>query len=153
MKKVVVIILSVVVLLTVGVVLFKYYKHNQARKSAEKTVIAFIEVSNEQDINEMLKYIEPTEAQIISFGISKFDDVTNSSAFTKLKKWMPYVSDFTNLQFIPQFDVSINNCDLNDNNADVTATLTNQKNKSQIECVFRLIKIENKWYLQYVTEN
>lgn len=35
--------------------------------------------------------------------------------------------------------------------SNVTATLTNQKNKSQTECVFKLIKIENKWYLQYVT--
>lgn len=153
MKKILAVILSLIVFGVAGALAYNCYKQNHNRKSAEKTVTAFVDSANDQNINKMLEYIEPTEAQLISFGISKLDEATDSETFSKLKKWLPYISDVTDLQVIPQFDVSVKNSEINDNNADVTAILTNKKSNAQTECVFKLIKIESKWYLQYVTVN
>ena len=55
MKKAVVFLLSAAVLIAAGVLSFTYYKHNHDRKSAEKTVMAFIDASNEQNIKVVLE--------------------------------------------------------------------------------------------------
>ncbi|MBO5559097.1 DUF4878 domain-containing protein [Ruminococcus sp.] len=149
MKKIVFIVAS---LLLLGISVFfsyKFYHEKHIRKTAEKTVVSFINVANDQNLKKMLEYIEPTEAQIIESAIDKLDSATESTAFTKFKKWLPYISDFTELKPIPQFDSTIVNSEIQDKNANITVTLTNRKTSKETECVFYLIDINGTWYIQY----
>lgn len=153
MKKIIIVILSVVMLGTACFFAFGYYRREQSRRSAEKTVISFIDSANDQNVSSMLDHIEPTEAELIELGISKLDTVSESSAFSKCKKWLPYIADMTDLELIPQFDAAVSDSAVRDNSADVTAELTNKKTGKKTDCVFRLISIDGKWYIQYIRLN
>ena len=149
MKKVVIIILSMIMLGISALFSYRYYHENHIRKNAEKTVYSFIVAANDQNIEKMLEYIEPAEAQIIETGINKLDSATESTAFTKFKKWLPYISSLTDFEPIPQFSPTIIDSEIHDNNAVITSTLKNKKTNKQTDCVFYLININDNWYIQY----
>lgn len=149
MKKLMIVI-SMVVLSAAVVFSYGFYRAKTIRSSAEQTVTSFIKAANDQNVNRLLGYIEPTEAQLIELAVERLDSVTDSTAFTKFKKWLPYIADATDLEPIPQFDTRILVTAIEDNSADVNAVLVNTKNDTETECTFKLILIDEKWYVQYV---
>lgn len=155
MKKIfitVAVLLSAIILLTA--IFFVYsFKKTHNRSTAGDTVYSFIYALNNQNINDMLSCIEPSEAQIIEYAISKADDKIGSGTFSKLKNWLPFLSDFADVNLIPKFDLSIISTEVNDDTAAVTASLTGKESQNTYKCVFHLIKIETNWYIQYATKS
>lgn len=120
--------------------------------SPEAVVKLFNVALNQKDIEEMLEYIEPTEAQIINAAISKINDTIGGNTLSVIKSWLPFLSDFTDLELWPEYDCKIISTNVYDNSAKVLTQFVNVSNDDKYELEFILIKIESKWYIQYASK-
>lgn len=146
MKKNKLIIVCILVLIAVlaGVIGIKYYR-NHNNNTPESAFNSFVYALNQDDIDGMLNYLEPTEAEIASAALTKIDEITDSQIVTTLVKWLPFLSDFTDAKFLPKLNPTIQSVSEEHNKATITVSLDNTDTLYDVY----MIKIDNKWYVQY----
>lgn len=146
MKKNKLVIVCVLVLIAslVGVIGVKYYRNHNNNKP-ESAFNSFVYALNQDDIDGMLIYLEPTEAEIASAALAKIDEITDSQIVATLVKWLPFLSDFTDAKFLPKLNPTIQSVLEEDNKATITVSLDNTDTLYDVY----MIKIDKKWYVQY----
>lgn len=143
---VILIVVAVIVLIMGTVFIFMHYK-NQSKKSPEDTFNLFIYALNNDNVEDMLECIEPSEAELIQFGLNKIDDITDSKLIATLTKYMPFLADFTEFDIIPEIHPDVLSVDADKDNATVTIELDGKENKLYYDVY--MIKLDDKWYIQY----
>lgn len=140
------IVLIVVVVCAGAAFTFLYYKyHNQ--KTPESTLNSFIYALNNDDINGMLEYVEPTESELIKIGLKKFDDITDSKIAEKITTWLPFLSDFLEFNAFPELHPEIVDVIIDGEKSTITIKIEHDDEDTYYDVY--LIQIENKWYIQY----
>lgn len=145
-NRVVITAIFLFVMILCGVFGMKYYK-NHNKNTAEAAFNSFIYALNHDDVNEMLEYIEPTEASIITTALDKIDELTDSQIATVLTKWLPFLSDFTEFDILPELSPRIISILENDDEAVITISLDEDEQGTLYDVY--LIRIDKKWYIQY----
>ncbi len=149
MKKVVTkfFIVLTLVLLCLGMTFaFLYYKHHN-QKMPENTLNSFIYALNNDDINGMLEYVEPTEAELIKIGLKKFDDITDSKISEKIATWLPFLADFLEFNAFPELHPEIVDMIIESEKSTITIKIEHDDEDTYYDVY--LIQIEDKWYIQY----
>lgn len=136
-------ILSLIALLAsfIGI---KYYR-NHNNNTPESAFNSFVYALNQDDIDGMLIYLEPTEAEVASAALAKIDEITDSQIVATLVKWLPFLSDFTDTKFLPKLNPTIQSVSEEDNKATIRVSLDNTDTLYDVY----MIKIDKKWYVQY----
>lgn len=146
-KTVVILVVITVIILIAGAVCgFMYHKHH-SKKSPENTFNSFIYALNNDDIEDMLECIEPTEAQLVQLALDKIDDVTDSKIAVTLKKYLPFLADFTELDVFPELHTDIISTDIDKKNARLKIELDGKEDKLYYDVY--MIKLDDNWYIQY----
>ena len=148
-KVIVSVVVSVLVIALIGLVFILY--NNRNSNKPENTIRKFVVALNNDNINGMLEYIEPTEAQLIQNGISKLERITNTS-LDKLIDILPFVTYISDTNLFPEYDIEIVSSDIQDDNtAIVRMVATSKDNDTSTTLYVYMINIEDTWYIQYAT--
>lgn len=148
-KIIVSIVVSVLVIALIGLV-FIFYNSRNSNKP-ENTIHKFTTALNNDNINGMLEYIEPTEAQLIQSGISKLERITNTS-LDKLIDILPFVTYISDTDLFPEYDIEIVSSNIQeDNTAIVRIVATSKDSNISTTLDVYMINIEDTWYIQYAT--
>lgn len=146
-KPVVILVVIAVIILSVGAVFgFMYHKHH-SQKRPENTFNSFIYALNNNNIEDMLECIEPTEAGLIQLALGKIDDVTDSKLVATLTKYLPFLADFTDFDILPELHPDIISADVDKKNATLKIELDGKEGKLYYDVY--MIKLDDKWYIQY----
>ena len=154
MKKIGIIISLILILFFISGVGTLYYRNLETSKTeevqmceSEKTFRLFVDALNQNHIATALEYVEPTEAQLIKFAINKADELTGNKIVKVFSKWFPFLSDFIGLDVIPELSPQIITVDESEETSVITVTLNTNDTVSFYDVY--LIKIEEKWFIQY----
>lgn len=145
-NKVVIIILLLFILVLCVTVGLRYYR-NHNNYTPVSALNSFVYALNQNDVEQMLEYIEPTEAEIVRLAIKQIDKMTDSKIAATFTKWLPFLTEFTKLDFIPEIELDIVAVSEDGNNAKITIMLDPNERTEYYDIY--LIQIEKKWYLQY----
>lgn len=129
-----------------GIFGFRYYQ-KQHTNTAEATFQSFVTALNHDDINGMLKYIEPTEAKAIEAVLEKAGDLTSSETIDALTKWLPFLHTVSNVDVFPDISPEIISVSEEEDTAIITISLENDTSSNLYDV--HLIKIDDNWYIQY----
>lgn len=143
-NKIILICILTLIAFLAGFAGIKYYR-NHNNNTPESAFNSFVYALNQDDIDGMLNYLEPTEAEAASAAIAKIDEITDSQIVATLVKWLPFLSDFTDTKFLPKLNPTIQTVSEEDNKATITVSIDN----TGVFYDVYMIKIDTKWYIQY----
>lgn len=151
--KTIIIVLTVILIFTgiiCGIFFFRSKdKKTKNEETPEKTLDSFINVLNHEDISGILDYLEPSEAEILKSEFEKNNEITDSEIIGKLKDYLPFLSELMQSEVLPEFDIKIKNTNIDDKNSVISVDI----NDTELNYNIYLIKINNKWYIQYALKS
>lgn len=145
-SAIIIVVIAVIVLVAGAVFGFTYHKHH-SQKQPEDTFNTFIYALNDNNVEDMLECIEPTEAELIRLALDKIDDVTDSKLVATLVKYLPFLADFTEFDILPELYPDIISADTDTKNSTLKIKLDGKEEKLYYNVY--MIKLDNKWYIQY----
>lgn len=140
-------IILAVVVAAVIIIVICLQKKEEKKPTPQDAVMGFVAEYNQENINGMLEYIEPSEAELIRSGMQKLDELANSESMKQLVKWMPFLATVAKDVIFQKIEPEIVRVKEDENNAVVTISLENAGKLSYYDV--HMIKIEEKWYIQY----
>lgn len=143
------IIVITVILICAVILSGLFFYRNHSKKEPIKTIDSFMYALNHDNIKGILDCIEPTEADAIKFGLEKIDEITDSEIAQKLTDYLPFLSAYLKIDVFPEFDIEIIDTDVDGKKAVVTISI----NDSETYYDIHLIKLDNKWYIQYASKS
>ena len=130
----------------------------QVSPKPEKTIDNFVNAYNNGDFNAMLDCFDPT----ISRGIRALVDIVGGIVGISLNDIMdliPLLYRFTDELSIdsnakPQMRVDVLGTDIDGDNADVRVNMVVSADGQsyEMECVFRMVKTDDVWYIESLGE-
>ncbi|MBD5160372.1 MAG: hypothetical protein HDT23_09060 [Ruminococcus sp.] len=145
-SAIIIVVIAVIVLVAGAVFGFTYYKHHSQRQP-EDTFNTFIYALNDNNVEDMLDCIEPTEAELIQLALDKIDEVTDSKLIATLVKYLPFLADFTEFDILPELHPDIISADTDTKNSTLKIKLDGKEEKLYYNVY--MIKLDDKWYIQY----
>ena len=145
---VLIVILMLLVLCLAGILVFLLYQkeHKEQESQPQAAVEAFITELNERDIDGMLRYIEPSEAELIRKGLEKIEGVSDSALMSLLKKTLPFL-EHSGTEQLPEFHPDILSVKEDETTAVVTICFSGSEGQQFYDV--HLIRIGESWYIQY----
>lgn len=146
-KPVVIVVVIAVIILSVGAVFGFMYNKNHSQKRPENAFNSFIYALNNNNIEDMLECIEPSEAELIQLALDKIDEITKSKLVATLTKYLPFLADFADFNIFPELHPDIISADVDKKKATLKIELDGKEDKRYYDVY--MIKLDDKWYIQY----
>ena len=144
-----ILIVLIIILICIGVILGIFFYKISKNKTPEKILNLFVYALNYDDVDGMLKCIEPSEAELIENELKEINDITDSEISEKFTDYLPFLPNYLKADTFPEFDIEIISKYTDNKNLIITIDINN----TGINYDVYFIKINCKWYIQYALKS